>query len=242
MVPYTKTLHKKNPKLDAKEVGELLGISNHRVFVSTLDEDEKGDVIVTDTSSHRQKMTLISESGLYRFIMRSNKPDAIIFQKWVCKEVLPSIRRTGKFELEKEMKELRVEYEKTMSNLQYLTNESKNINKRNYTITERLIFLNIVDADRVKKLLQKYDDGIWDRYLKDRSTYMNITAQISKKLSSKKRQIDENYPKITRTKRRNIYEEGDFVRFGDDIIKNFVVKKPINQWNIDWEYLDTIQL
>ena len=96
MVPYTKTLHKKNPKLDAKEVGELLGISNHRVFVSTLDEDEKGDVIVTDTSSHRQKMTLISESGLYRFMMRSNKPDAVIFQKWVCKEVLPSIRRNWK--------------------------------------------------------------------------------------------------------------------------------------------------
>lgn len=41
--------------------------------------------------------TLISESGLYKLIMRSDKPQAKAFQDWVTKEVLPSIRKTGSF-------------------------------------------------------------------------------------------------------------------------------------------------
>lgn len=40
-------------------------------------------------------MMLISESGLYTLVMRSNKPDAKVFRKWVTSEVLPSIRKTG---------------------------------------------------------------------------------------------------------------------------------------------------
>ena len=40
-------------------------------------------------------MMLISESGLYTLIMRSNKPEAKVFRKWVTSEVLPSIRKTG---------------------------------------------------------------------------------------------------------------------------------------------------
>lgn len=41
--------------------------------------------------------TLISESGLYKLVMRSDKPQALRFQNWVTKEVLPSIRKTGSF-------------------------------------------------------------------------------------------------------------------------------------------------
>ena len=42
-----------------------------------------------------QQVSIISESGLYALIMRSNKPQAKHFRKWVTSEVLPSIRRTG---------------------------------------------------------------------------------------------------------------------------------------------------
>ena len=42
-------------------------------------------------------MMLISESGLYALIMRSNKPEAKVFRKWVTSEVLPSIRKTGSY-------------------------------------------------------------------------------------------------------------------------------------------------
>jgi len=116
------------PMFLAKEVGEILGIKNYRDFVSTLDEDEKGGVEVLDAASHRQKMTLISESALYRFIMRSNKPDAVIFQKWVCKDVLPSIRNKGLYlSKEKEAELLR------------LLEECKEKERRLYEVNKELL-------------------------------------------------------------------------------------------------------
>jgi prophage antirepressor-like protein len=64
-----------------------------------LDEDEKADVTISDTSSNgtiqNRKVTTISESGLYVLVIRSNKPNAKLFRKWVTSEVLPQIRKTG---------------------------------------------------------------------------------------------------------------------------------------------------
>ena len=40
-------------------------------------------------------MVIVSESGLYRLMMRSDKPQARPFQKWVTSEVIPAIRRDG---------------------------------------------------------------------------------------------------------------------------------------------------
>ena len=45
-------------------------------------------------------MTIINESGLYSVILRSDKPEAKAFKRWVTHEVLPSIRRTGRYELD----------------------------------------------------------------------------------------------------------------------------------------------
>jgi prophage antirepressor-like protein len=42
-----------------------------------------------------RKVVLVSESGLYKLIMRSDKPEAKQFQDWIAKEVLPSIRKNG---------------------------------------------------------------------------------------------------------------------------------------------------
>jgi len=44
-------------------------------------------------------MVLVSESGLYKLILRSDKKEALVFQNWVTQEVLPSIRKTGKYAL-----------------------------------------------------------------------------------------------------------------------------------------------
>lgn len=81
----------------AKDVCAVLGLSNPRVAVSTLDEDEKG-VRKVYTPGGTQETNIISESGLYALVIRSNKPNAKRFRKWVTQEVLPSIRRTGKYE------------------------------------------------------------------------------------------------------------------------------------------------
>jgi prophage antirepressor-like protein len=64
-----------------------------------LDEDEKGTQIVR-TLGGDQKLTVISESGLYVAIMKSRKPEAKKFKKWVTAEVIPSIRKTGGYQLQ----------------------------------------------------------------------------------------------------------------------------------------------
>ncbi|MFX1617798.1 Bro-N domain-containing protein [Riemerella anatipestifer] len=64
-----------------------------------LDEDERGLKKVT-TSGGVQEMVFINESGLYTIIMRSNKPEARKFRKWVTSEVLPAIRKYGTYSID----------------------------------------------------------------------------------------------------------------------------------------------
>ncbi|MCZ4053246.1 hypothetical protein NAI64_05835 [Oxalobacter sp. OxGP1] len=82
----------------AADVCAVLDIKNPRDAVSTLDDDEK-DVGITDTLGGKQKSTIINESGLYALILRSRKPEAKRFRKWVTSEVLPAIRKTGSYSL-----------------------------------------------------------------------------------------------------------------------------------------------
>jgi len=85
------------PWFIAKDVCKYLEISNSRDAVSRLDDDEKDGVGLTDSIGRVQKSTIISESGLFSLVMRSDKPEAKKFQKWVTKEVLPTIRKTGAY-------------------------------------------------------------------------------------------------------------------------------------------------
>lgn len=80
----------------ANEVCNLLDIKNPRDAVSRLDDDEKG-VSVLPTPSGDQEKLIISESGLYALIFRSKKEGAKRFRKWVTKEVIPAIRKTGSY-------------------------------------------------------------------------------------------------------------------------------------------------
>nr|DAI65151.1 MAG TPA: repressor domain protein [Caudoviricetes sp.] len=77
-----------------KDVCNILGVVNDRNVAARLDEDEKG-VCQMDTLGGTQNVTVVSESGLYHVILRSDKPEAAPFRKWVTSEVLPSIRKNG---------------------------------------------------------------------------------------------------------------------------------------------------
>ena len=85
-----------DPWFVAKDVCAVLDIRNSRQATSYLDDDEK-DVITNDTPSGDQEMTVVSEPGLYSLILRSRKPEAKAFKRWVTHEVLPSIRKTGAY-------------------------------------------------------------------------------------------------------------------------------------------------
>ena len=79
-----------------RDVCEVLGLGNSRMVADRLDEDEKG-VSQIYTLGGVQNATIISESGLYNVILRSDKPEAKPFRKWVTSEVLPSIRKHGAY-------------------------------------------------------------------------------------------------------------------------------------------------
>lgn len=78
-----------------KDVCAVLGISNPRMTAQRLDADEVNLADVIDSVGRHQETTVISESGLYNVILRSDKPEAKSFRKWVTNEVLPSIRKNG---------------------------------------------------------------------------------------------------------------------------------------------------
>ncbi|KWB61392.1 hypothetical protein WL39_09395 [Burkholderia ubonensis] len=64
--------------------------------MSALDGDERNTVAFSDGKRGNPNKTVISESGLYALIVRSNKPEARTFRKWITSEVLPSIRKHGR--------------------------------------------------------------------------------------------------------------------------------------------------
>ena len=84
------------PWFVAKDVCEALGIAKVDSAIRSLDEDEK-DAHSMSTLGGNQEMTVVSEAGLYSLIMRSRKPEAKTFKRWVTHEVLPSIRKTGAY-------------------------------------------------------------------------------------------------------------------------------------------------
>lgn len=91
------------PWFVATDVCRVLEIANNRDAVAALDEDERADVGITDTSSNgstqRRAMVAVSESGLYALIFKSRKPQAKVFRKWVTSEVLPALRSAGRYEM-----------------------------------------------------------------------------------------------------------------------------------------------
>lgn len=84
------------PWFVASDVADALEFGNIRSSLALLDEDEKG-VHNVDTLGGAQELSIINESGLYSLIMRSRKPEAKAFKKWVTSVVLPSIRKHGMY-------------------------------------------------------------------------------------------------------------------------------------------------
>lgn len=83
-----------NPWFVAKDVCDVLDLDNVTRATSGLDDDEL-TLLKVRAGGQDREVNCVSESGLYTLIIRSNKPQAKSFRKWVTAEVLPSIRKTG---------------------------------------------------------------------------------------------------------------------------------------------------
>lgn len=80
------------PMFCLKDICDALSISNATMTANRLDEDE---VTKFDLGGRVGETNFVNESGLYAVILRSDKPNAKKFRKWITSEVLPSIRKNG---------------------------------------------------------------------------------------------------------------------------------------------------
>lgn len=84
------------PWFVAKDVCDVLELSNSRMALERLDDDEKG-VSSIDTLGGSQEMQTVNEYGLYSLVLGSRKPEAKEFKRWITHEVIPSIRKHGAY-------------------------------------------------------------------------------------------------------------------------------------------------
>jgi prophage antirepressor-like protein len=81
-----------------KDVCDILELSSPHKVAERLDDDERNLIPLVDSLGKAQEMTVVSESGVYNVIFRSDKPEAKAFRRWLAHEVLPAIHRTGKYD------------------------------------------------------------------------------------------------------------------------------------------------
>lgn len=92
----------------AQDVCSILDISNVSDAISRLDDDEKLTSVLPISGQNRN-VNMVNESGLYSLVFKSRKDSAKSFKKWVTKDVLPSIRKTGSYSLQFKLPETYVE-------------------------------------------------------------------------------------------------------------------------------------
>jgi prophage antirepressor-like protein len=87
----------------AKDVCDVLGIQNVSQALEDFPKNEAGISSIyirsKDGVEQKREVIVVNEPGLYRLVFKSRKPDAEAFKTWVFEEVLPSIRKTGKYEV-----------------------------------------------------------------------------------------------------------------------------------------------
>jgi anti-repressor protein len=89
---------------DALEMDTTAGVTQ---WLRGLDADEKDSLRISQGTPGNPNQTIINESGLYSLILKSRKPEAKAFKKWVTSEVLPSIRKTGMYLAPKVVEEVK---------------------------------------------------------------------------------------------------------------------------------------
>jgi prophage antirepressor-like protein len=92
------------PWFVAKDICEILELKDISNALLNISEKWKGTKVIR-TPGGEQNMRIINEAGLYKLVMRSNKPLAKKFQEVVCEEILPSLRKKGEYKLQELIKE-----------------------------------------------------------------------------------------------------------------------------------------
>lgn len=118
-----------DPWWAGRDVADVLELGNMHSSLALLDEDEKG-VHSVETPGGPQNLVFVNEPGLYSLILRSRKPQAKAFKRWITHEVIPSIRRTGSYSMEPAAPVLPQDYEEALVALLGQVRETKALTER----------------------------------------------------------------------------------------------------------------
>ena len=202
------------------DICKILELSNPSSVIKRLDEDE---VTKFDLGSLLGITNIINESGLYKVIFRSDKPQANQFTKWVTHDVLPSLRKTGIYSINQTPKELELkEKEIQLKTAEFLNNMADSI-----LIPE---YKQILNAHATKVLT---GDFLLPLPVVGEITYsateigkmLNISANMVGRLTKKHNLRTEEYGKVFYDKSKYSSKEVETFRYYIkviDILKNIV--------------------
>ncbi len=114
------------PWFVAADVCRALQIGNPTMALTRLDEDEKALSNIEGLSRGNDKGNIVSEAGLYSLILRSRKPEAKAFKRWITHEVIPSIRKYGAYVTDKVLDQMDEHPELIPEYIQRLRDENAN--------------------------------------------------------------------------------------------------------------------
>ena len=178
---------------------DVLEIANSRRTLARLDDDEK-DVSIVNTLGGGQEMAIINESGLYSLILTSRKAQAKLFKKWVTSEVLPTIRKEGKYEIEKPKTKLDVyrEWQQTVNALVESEEQRLLLEKENNEL--------IAEVNQLSEICDElFDYSSILRIAKFNNVSETLFSWRKLKQISEKLQLDIKKAPCPRYKERNLY-------------------------------------
>lgn len=173
------------PFFVAKDVMIILGMKNDSNNLKCVPEKYRVRIPLV-TSGGKQMMTLINESGLYKLIMRSNKPQAEKFQEWICEDVLPAIRKTGAYKAPEIVDKSFDYYLEIIENLekmelpenvkQFLLDELDNdVNNGQSSFTETMIKITKLKS---KKLSEKLTKSLFNKLITEMRPTITDTSNV----------------------------------------------------------------
>ena len=153
-----------NPLFQINQIGKLLDIKNIRNQTSKFDETQK---VIKDSNTLGgiQKISFLTEKGLYRLIGRSNKPIAEKFQNWVC-DVIKEIRLTGEYKLKEQLEKNQEHWE-----------ISKNLIIQQAKLDIHVKLLELYNLKNVVYICKLRDD-IGDKYIIKIGSTQNIKERM----------------------------------------------------------------
>lgn len=164
------------PYFIGKDVATILGYERADNAIRSHVDDEDKLMHQISASDQRRNMTLINESGLYSLILSSKLPQAKEFKRWVTKEVLPSIRKTGGYKVPSSpMEALQLMFDAQKQQEEKIDKVDKRVTNLENTTTivssQQLTLTKIAKATAIKVLGGK-----------DSSAYHELSHEVFRKM------------------------------------------------------------